>query len=50
VNWKSILALTLLAAPVAYCSAKEAENSAAYAISCVEHGGELNWRRVCVLP
>ena len=39
-NWKTILALTALILPLAYCEIKRSEDDSAVRIACIEKRGE----------
>ena len=39
-NWKTILALTALILPLAYCEIKRSEDDSAVKIACIEKRGE----------
>ena len=41
-DWKAILALAVLVAPLAYCETSHQSNRSAERIACIQAGGE--WR------
>ena len=53
-DWKDILALALLAIPLAYCtvedSREKARSRSAIEIACIEQRGELSFNGKCTFP
>jgi hypothetical protein len=52
-NWKTILAIAVLVAPVAYCTAVESEqrikSSNEIELECIKAGGNMSWTGMCVI-
>jgi hypothetical protein len=52
-NWKTILALAVLVAPVAYCTAIESEqrikSKNEVQLECIKAGGNLSWTDRCII-
>lgn len=53
-DWKAILALALLAAPVAYCTVEETRSRESTRLqieaACIEQRGELTFSGKCTFP